>query len=404
MRRLLLALGGVVVAAALFLQFRRPGPPEAAVARVRWATLVQQLTTNGRVEALDTHAVHVRVASQVVRVEVAEGDSVRAGQLLAVVDNTAAREALGRAEAQLEIARADRGVAERGGTAAELAELDASIARARLEQDLARNEAAALERLVQKQAAPRLELEQQQQRLRKAEAELAALERKRSSFLGPEDRQRIEARIRDAETAVAQAASALKLTEIRSPAEGTLFELTLRPGAFYGAGAPAARVGRLDLVRVRVLVDEPELGRVAVGQPVRITWDAAPGRSWLGRVERLPASIQAAGTRSVGEVLCTLENPGRRLIPNVTVNVEIRTGSAENALTIPRETIVREGEQTSVLLVDAAGLVARRAVRLGLQDPTRVQVLDGLAENDLVLLPGERRIAPGERVQAKASS
>jgi len=404
LKRLLLTIFGLGVCAALFLYFRRAEPPETPAAVVRRATLVQRLTTNGKIEALDNFAVHVGVPCRVLRVEAQEGDAVRQGQSLATVENASARDALTRAQAQLEIARADQGLIERGGTAAELAEVDAAIGRARLEQQHAGKQLASLERLITRQAAPRIELEDQQQRLRKAEAELAAFEHKRKSLLGAEDRQRVLARIREAEAAAAQAAGALRLTEIRAPTSGVLYSLALKPGAFYQAGELVAQVGRLDKVRARLLVDEPELGRLQTGQPVRIGWDALPAASWHGVVERLPSKVTTVGARSVGEVLCTIDNTGQRLLPNVTVHVEIRTGVAENALVIPRAAVAREGDQTMILAVGPEGLVAQRAVRLGIQDPNRVQVLEGLAENEWVLLPGVRAISPGDKVRPKAVS
>ncbi len=404
MKRAALAIFAVVLAGSLFLYFRRPVPLEAPAAVAKRATIVQQLTTNGKVDPLESFAVHVQAPSLVVRVEVREGDRVRKGQSLAAVDTTAAREALTRAEAQLQVVRADRGLLERGGSPAELAELDAAIARARLEQEAARREIAALERLVERKAEPRVALEDQRQRLRKAETELAALDRKRGTFVGPEDRQRLEARIREAEAAVAEAASALQRMEIRAPAAGVVYSLALRPGAFYAAGEPVAQVGAGDKVRVRALVDEPELGRVRAGQTVRIAWDALPDEFWEGQVERLPSAVALLGTRSVGEVWCTIDNPGGRLLPGITVNIQIRTGAAENVLTIPREAVLRQGALASVLLVDSSGAVARQAVRLGLQDAARVQVLEGLSENQVVLLPGERSFVPGDKVQPKVGS
>ncbi len=404
MKRVVLTIAGLLVIAALFLYFRRPGPPEAPVVAVKRASLVQHVTTNGKVEPFDSFAVHVRAPSLVRRVLVAEGDQVRRGQPLADVDDAQAREALARAEAQLEAARADRGVIERGGTAAELAAVDSAIARARLEQEGARREVAVLERLVERQAAPRAELEQQRQNVRAAEAELAALERKRGSLLGPEDRQRLAARIREAEAALAQATTALRQLELRAPADGIVYSLALQPGAFYKGGELVARIGVLGKVRVRVLVDEPDLGRVRAGQPVRITWDAWSGLSWQGEVERLPSQVEVVGARSVGEVLCTIDNPGQRLLPGILVNAEIRTASAENALVVPREAVIREGGQIYVLAVNPAGVIERRAIRPGIQDLTRVQVLEGLVENQLVLVPSERLFLPGETVQPKVIS
>jgi HlyD family secretion protein len=403
MKRILLATAGLAAVVALFVYWRRAGPPEAPAARVTRATLVQVLTTNGKVEATGSVAVPIRAAVAVREVLVREGDTVRAGQALAVVDDGAARQALERARAQLEIAGADRALVERGGTAAALAELDSGIAKARLEQQAAEREVAALRRLLERQAATGQELENAETTLAAHRAELLGLEKRRRALPAPEDRQRLEARVRDAEMAVAQAETAQRQLEIRSPAAGVLYALALKPGVFYNAGELAGQVGLLDRVRVRVLVDEPELGRVAPGQPVEIGWDALPERRWRGVVERLPSEIKTIGTRNVGEVLCTVENPDRKLLPNVTVNAALQTGRAENTLAAPREAVAREAGQSYVLIVDNGGLVARRPVKLGIQDPTRVEVREGLAEGQVVLLPGERVVRAGDRVQPQVS-
>lgn len=403
MKRLAATAAGLLLMAGLFLYSRRSELPEAPAARVSRAGVIQLLTTNGKVEPLESFAAPVRAPLVVLDVKVREGDAVRRGQSLAAVDDAVAREALARAQAQLEIARADRSLLERGGSAVELGELEAALARARLDKEALEKEAAALERLVARQAVPRAELFDHQQKLRKIQAEMAALERKRSSLLGPEDRERILARIREAETAVSQAATALQRTEIRAPIDGILYKLSLRPGAFYNAGDLAAHVGVLHKVRVRVLVDEPELGRVQVGQPVHLTWDALPGRSWQGAVERLPSIIETSGARSVGEVLCTIDNPERHLLPNVTVSVDIRTGSAENALTIPREAVLREDSRTFVLVVEGDGVIARRLVRVGIRDLHRVEVVEGLTENQVVLLPAGLTLTPGQKVRPKVA-
>jgi HlyD family secretion protein len=403
MKRILLSAAGVAVVIALFVYSRRSAPPQAPAAQVRRATLIQVLTTNGKVEAINSISVPIRAAAVVREVLVREGDLVKPGQLLATVDNRAAREAVDRARAQRDVVGTERAAVERGGGTAALAELDAAVAKVQLDREASEREVATLRRLVERQAATRLELTEAEAKLARLNADLEGLQKRRRSLVGPEDRQRVEARIREAETAVAQAESTVRELEIRSPAGGVLYALNLKPGVFYGPGYVAAQVGLLDKVAVRVLVDEPELGRVAAGQPVEIGWDALPGQHWKGTVERLPSEIKMAGTRSVGEVLCTVDNPARRLLPNVTVNVSIQTGRAENALSIPREAVVREAQQSFVLTIDNEGSVTRRPVKLGIQDPTQVEVLEGLSEGQLVLLPGERAFQPGDRVVPKVA-
>ena len=404
MKIALVIFAGVLVVSGAWVYSRRPAPPQARAVRVVRGSVVQALLTNGRVEALDSYAVNAGAAVLVTKVLVQQGDLVRRGQLLADVDDQAAREAVTRAEAELAIARADRHLAERGASAAALADLDAAIGRARLNLESARQEVTALQRLVEKQAVPRASLQEQQLAHRRAETELAALEKKRSALLGPEDRERIAGRIREAEAAVAQAQSALRRLELRAPANGLAYFLALRPGAFYNAADLVARIGTVDRVRVRVYVDEPELGPIRKGQPIRITWDGLAGQQWHGAVERLPAAVERVGTRSVGEVLCVVENPGRRLLPEATVNVDVETGRAGNVLVIPREAVLRQGGDAMVLVLNGEGLVTRQAVRLGIYDTTRIQVLEGLREDQVVLLPGERTYAAGEKVQAKVGT
>ena len=150
---------------------------------------------------------------------------------------------------------------------------------------------------------------------------------------------------------------------------------------------------------MRVYVDEPELGRVSVGFPVNISWDALPGRAWPGVVEQLPTEIHPLGTRQVGEVLCTIDNPHHVLVPGTNVNAEIRARVVENALTIPKEAMRRDANGPGVFVL-AGDTIRWRAVKTGTSSISRVQIADGLAEGDAVALPTDVTLRDGERVRA----
>jgi HlyD family secretion protein len=153
----------------------------------------------------------------------------------------------------------------------------------------------------------------------------------------------------------------------------------------------------MDRLRVRVYVDEPELGRVKEGQPVTITWTGLPGKRWEGTVERKPSSIEALGTRQVGQVLCSIENPGGELIPGTNVDAEIRTAASESALVIPKETLRHDAAGDYVLRLNG-DTVERRAVKTGLSSIAQVQIAEGLAEGDMVAMPTDFALKPGDRV------
>ena len=180
---------------------------------------------------------------------------------------------------------------------------------------------------------------------------------------------------------------------VRAPIAGTVYQFDLKPGAYLSAGDLVASIGQLDRVRVKVFVDEPDLGRVARGKAVVITWDAVPGKQWKGVVDKTPTQIEALGTRQVGEVLCVIDNPNNELLPGTNVNVEINTEAVASALTIPKEAVRRELGQAGVFAL-AGNALTWKKITLGVANTTRTQV-EGLTENDAVALPSDKPLKDG---------
>jgi HlyD family secretion protein len=187
---------------------------------------------------------------------------------------------------------------------------------------------------------------------------------------------------------------------ITAPLSGVIYDLPVRAGAYVHPGDLLGAIGRIDPVRVRVYVDEPELGRVSIGQPVRITWDALPGKEWTGTVDKLPTQIVALGARQVGEVLCTIHNDGHQLLPGTNVNAFILTQVVENALTIPK-TAVRQEQGRGVYVLEPDNTVRWTHITTGATDALRVEVTSGLSEGAQVMLPSDATIHDGDQVIPK---
>lgn len=376
----------------------RGRPVEVPFAQARRETLVSTLPTNGRVEPIEWSAARADTAGLVEKVAVREGGTVAAGDLLTRLTDTGLTAEIRAAEARIAQARAELAVLEAGGRGTERAEIENELSRARLDLETARRDHAALARLAGKDAATRADVAAAEDRIRQIELQIQALERRRAALVGKSDIQAARARVREAEATLAGARERLAQTVIRAPLGGVVYGLAARPGAYLNPGDLVANVGRIERVRVRVYVDEPELGRVEVGQPVTITWDALPGRQWQGAVEREPTEIQALGTRQVGEVWCTIDNPGRELLPGTNVNAEIRTTVVQNAITIPREALRREAEGPGVFVL-RDGVLEWRRVTTGAASATRVQIAEGLTEGQAVALPTETQLRAGMPVR-----
>lgn len=376
---------------------RNNDAPQVPFAKVIRETLVSTLPTNGKVEPIEWQAVRVEQAGLVSKVPVQEGQSVSQGAPLAMLSDTGLQADLDAAQARVAQARADLAVIDAGGRHLELTTIESDLARLRVEKDHDQKEYASLRRLAEKQAASVVEVDEMKSKLQGAEMAIEALEKRRAALVTASDKTVALARLRDAEAAVELARNHMAQTIIHAPIAGVVYGLAARPGAYLNIGDLVANVGRIDRLRVSVFVDEPELGRVAEGQPVTIHWDALPGREWAGTVERKPANIVALGSRQVGEVLCTIDNPGRTLLPGTNVDARIRTATVAHALTIPKECLRRDAGGVGVFALHG-GRLAWRKVSTGVSSVTRVQILEGVAEGDQVALPTELTLHEGETV------
>ena len=399
MKKLLLLLLLVVAAVIGWGVFRKTAPPQVNFTRVKRETLVSMLPTNGKAEPFEWQAVHAETAGLVSQVAVREGERVAKGKVLAAITDPSLEADVAAGEAKVAEARANLAALEAGGKPSELAGIENNLARARFDLQQHQKEYDTLRRLAEKQAAVRVDVEAAQDKVRQSEIEIEGLENRRKSLLDRTEIAAARARLQDTEVALNLARQRARLNTLLAPMAGEIYGLAVRPGAYLNVGDPAANVGRLDRLRVRVYVDEPELGRVAEGQPVTITWDALPGKQWRGTVERKPGSIQALGSRQVGEVICSIENPGRELIPGANVNAEIRTAVVEGALVVPKETL-RHDAQGDYVFALTGDTITRRPVRKGASSVTATQVVEGLAEGDAVALPSDVPLKPGDRVTA----
>jgi HlyD family secretion protein len=399
LKKLLLLLLLVVAAVIGWGIFRKSAPPQVSFTRVKRETLVSTLPTNGKAEPFVWQAVNAETAGLVSQVAVREGERVAKGAVLAVIADPSLAADVAAGEAKAAEARANLAALEAGGKPSELAGIENNLARARFDLEQHQKEYDALRRLAEKQAAVPVDVEAAHDKVRQSQIEIEGLENRRKSLVDRTEVAAARARLQDVEVALNLARQRATLNTLLAPIAGEIYGLAVRPGAYVNVGDLAANVGRLDRLRVRVYVDEPELGRVAEGQPVTITWDALPGKQWHGTVERKPASIQALGSRQVGEVICSIENPSRELVPGANVNAEIRTAVVEGALVVPKETL-RHDAQGDYVFALTGDTVARRPVKKGASSVTEVQVVQGLAEGDAVALPSDVPLKPGDRVAA----
>jgi len=378
----------------------RTNAPEVRFVKPHRETLVSNLPTNGKVEPVEWASVRVDAPGLVTAVPVQQGQAVAKGALLARLSEPGLGDQVAAGQARAAQVQSDLDVLNKGGKSSELAEIDTHVTRLKFDRDQQAREASSLKRLYDKQAATMFELQSAQIRLRQIEIDLDNLAKRRAALVSKPDVTAAEARLREAQSATRVTQAKVSQGIIRSPLAGVVYSLPARLGAYLSSGDLVANVGRLDRLRVRVYVDEPELGRVQLGQPVKITWDAQPDRSWSGTVERLATEITTLGTRQVGEVQCTIDNAGQQLVPGTNINAFIETSRVVGALTVPKEAIRREGGLSGVYVLEGGSTVRKRMIGTGASSVTRTQVTSGLKEEDSLALATDKALKDGDKVKA----
>jgi HlyD family secretion protein len=384
--RWLLWTAGIVAGVVLFASFMSRGevvPVRAAVA-LR-TTIRSVVSTNGKVEPIESFEAHAPVGTTVTQVLVREGDHVKKGQLILQMNDVGARSAAAQALAQIRSAEADLGAVQRGGNREELLTLDSALVKARTAHDAAQRNLEALRRLQKDGAASPGEVRTAEDQLERANADLTLLEQKQKGRYSSPEIARVEAQRHEAQAAYDAAEDALRQLNVRAPFSGIVYSLPVLQGAYVNPGDLVLQEADLSKVRVRAFVDEPDVGRLIGGEPIEVTWDAMPGRIWHSAVTMTPAVIKLHGTRNVGETTCVVDNPDLKLLPNVNVGVTIITAEHHDVLTVPREAVHQEDSRTYVYQIQNDELV-RRDVQTSISNLTQVELTAGLSDNVLVAL------------------
>jgi HlyD family secretion protein len=345
--------------------------------------LESTVSTNGRVEPEMNYQINSPLATTVKAVYVQAGDHVTAGKVLMVLDNLQARARLAAAESGEKNAQAELDAATHNGTLPQQQASAAELTRARIDRDQAQRDLDALTKLSATGAASASEVAAARQRLDSANAALEAAQTSSKSRYSPADLARARAALNDAEANLAAARDVEDRTAVRAPITGTVYSINVRPTDFVEEGKVLLEMADLRQERVRAYFDEPEIGLLAVGQPVLIKWEAMPGKVWHGHIERVPITVTTYTTRNVGESLISIDNDDGQLLPDTNVTVSVTTSSEANALTAPREALHVENGKAFVFKI-AGDELKRTPVTYGAMNLNEVSILSGLNSGDWV--------------------
>jgi len=376
-------IGLIVVFYFVRMATRSKVPIRAAT--VQRSALRSTVNTNGQVEPQVTFEAHAPFPGLIKALYVHEGQKVAKGTLLLSMNDTDARVRLATARAALKSEQANYNAITQGGTQAERLSLSGELSKAQIDRDQAQHDLDALNKLQLTGAASASEVAAAQQRLDSDKAVIANLQQRRTSSYDTGDLSRAKAALEDAQAGYAAAQQVVNEANVRAPYAGTVYLIPRSSTEYVNQGDLLLQMADLSRMQVRAYFDEPEIGKLRVGQQVIIQWDARPDKSWHGDVARIPSTIITYTTRNVGEVLVAIDDADNDLLPNTNVRVTALVANEPNALNIPREALHTENGQPFVYQVKGDTL-RRTPVVVGNLNLTQVEIVRGLKEGDVVAL------------------
>jgi membrane fusion protein (multidrug efflux system) len=219
-----------------------------------------------------------------------------------------------------------------------------------------------------------------------------AVELSQRNFISGQAKDEAENNLRVAEAAVALVEARLAKTEIKAPFSGVIGLRVVSVGDYVKEGADMVNLESIDPLKVDFRVPETYMRQVQPGQTLTVTLDALPGRKFDGKVLAVNPLIDAAGRSVV--IRAIVRNADTSLRPGMFTRVNLITKDQQDALVIPEQAIVPQGDEQFVFrIVD--GKAARVKVDIGQRRDGKVEVLKGLDVNDMVVTAGQLKLREG---------
>lgn len=368
--------------------------------------LVARIAATGKVVPVKTVNISPKRAGLLAALYVEQGDRVKAGQIIARMDNRDEQAQLAQAQANLAdaIARRDRVLA--GNRAEEIAQAEAQVRAAATRAQLAQERLKRNEWLAAEGAIPRDTLDELRANRDSAIANLNEAQ-KRLQLLQrgsrPEEIRQAEAAVIAAQAQVQAARAALEDTIIRAPFTGIITQKYANPGAFVTPTTTASAttsatstsiVAIAEGLEILAEVPEVDIGQVLVGQPVEIRADAYPGETFEGRVRLVAPEAVVEQNVTFFQVRVSLVTGLEKLRSGMNVDLDFLGQKINNALLVPTVAIAVERGQTGVYVVGEDNRPKFRPVTIGSSWQDQTQIISGVRVGERVFIDFPERLRP----------
>ena len=381
-------------------------PFPVTAASVERGPIAGAVTYTGSVAPFNEEDIYPRVTGRIVEMTVYPGDAVRAGQVVARLDDVELSSRVREAEAMVATSQAGRAQMEADLSAARhgVTQMERELVMVEAEVTYARALIARTERLFNVGAVSRQEYESDRAMAATAEAKREAARAKieQARAMEVSAGRKVEA----SESMVTQSQAGARTAQvvrdyvtILAPSAGYVVKRLVAPGVLVQPGMAILKIAQIDRVRLQANVGEKDLASIRVGSPVKVATTTAGGPPIAARVTAVFPFVDQGGRTAVVEAV--VDNAGRRLLPGQFVSMEFTTGERGSALHVPRGAVSRLGGKATVWVIKD-GRAEPLPVTTGLNSPERVEITEGLAGGERVVARGHEGLYAGARVSDTA--
>lgn len=366
-----------------------PAAVPAAVVAARRASISNTLKIAGEFKPFQDVDVHAKVAGYIKVIYVDVGTHVTAGQTMAVLEVPELAAQLAGADAGVRRAKEEIGRAQGDLERAQSMHAAAHLAYGRLSDAAKTKQGLVAQQELDDAQAKDLETAAQ---VSSAKAALSAAE------------QELEV----AQANQKQISALSDYTRITAPFAGVITNRYADTGALVAAGTssstqagPVVKIAQISVLRLVLPIPESIASQIHLGDPVKVHVQAL-NQDIQGKISRFADSLDLQTRTMETEIDC--ENHDGRLIPGMYTETELDLAQKNNALTVPLEAVLRNGDDATVLAVNSQNVLEERHVKIGIADNARVEVLSGLSEGDRVVVGNRSQFRPGQKVQPRLIS
>ncbi len=227
-----------------------------------------------------------------------------------------------------------------------------------------------------------------------------AVDLAKSNFISGQARDEAENNLKVAQAALTLAEARLAKMEIRAPFSGIIGLRSVSVGDYVKEGSDIVNLESIDPLKVDFRVPEIYLTQVKVGQPLSIVLDAFPGKQYEGRVYAVNPLLDAAGRSVV--IRAQIRNADTSLRPGMFARVRLVTKDAQDALVVPEQALVPQGDEQYVFKV-VDGKAVRQKVEVGQRRDGKAEVVAGVGPDDIVVTAGQLKLRDGVPVKVAAA-